>query len=290
MCWCIIGGCISYPLRPILNDVIYDIIEQINNGLIDLHMAFFLKKLIASWLLPLPLGLLLIVIGLILLWFNKLKSSFCWIAIGALLIFICSLNITPKLLLSHLEDQYPVYTDTNQSIQTIVVLGASTQGLSKAPPNTRLNSSALARLIEAIRLYHWLNHSNNHPKLILSGGKVFNAPASAIVMKNIAEMLGIPRKDMIIEKGSKDTHSEAMYLKTKLKNTPFLLVTSAYHMPRAMMLFKNQGLHPIAAPTQFIAQQFRLQKGSNYAPRAANLARCDIAIHEYLGTWWAKLT
>ena len=252
-------------------------------------MAFFLKKLIASWLLPLPMGLTAIFLGLILLKFKHFKTSLYVIAAGALLILVCSLNITPNWLLAHLENQYSVYIDTNKTIKNIVVLGASTQKLAHTPPNTRLNSSSLARLIEGIRLYHVLMKHTPHPKLILSGGRVFNAPASAVVMENTAEMLGVPSQDIIIEKGSQDTRSEAKYLKKQLQSAPFLLVTSAYHMPRAMLLFTQQGLHPIAAPTQFIAQQFSLQQGNNYAPRAANLARCDIAIHEYLGMLWAKI-
>ncbi len=78
-----------------------------------------------------------------------------------------------------------------------------------------------------------------------------------------------------------------LYLKKIVGNHPFILVTSAYHMPRAMALFTAQHMHPIPAPTQFIGlTQLSIK---TVIPNASSLFLSDLAIHEYLGLWWAKI-
>lgn len=141
------------------------------------------------------------------------------------------------------------------------------------------------------------NTSNNNKPLnlthsitlILSGGQVFGAPAVAGFMRNAALFLGVPNTAIKLENGSQDTAQEARLLKHKLGQAPFYLVTSAYHMQRALWLFQSAGLHPIAAPTQYLTLQNPIQPGRTWIPSSTNLSYSDIAIHEYIGLWWAKL-
>ena len=124
--------------------------------------------------------------------------------------------------------------------------------------------------------------------LVLSGGRVFGSPAEAGVMQNIAVILGVNVNDIKLEAGSRDTHEEALYLQKQLGKQPFLLVTSAYHMPRAMALFTKIGLQPIAAPTQYMSDVDSTRVDA-YLPSSNYLVMSDVAIHEYLGIWWGKL-
>ena len=64
------------------------------------------------------------------------------------------------------------------------------------------------------------------------------------------------------------------------------MVTSATHMPRAMILFKSLDLNPIAGPTNFYKREFN---GYFSAPNNGSIRRSTIAMHEYLGTLWAKV-
>ncbi len=184
---------------------------------------------------------------------------------------------------NHLEDQYHPLTTLPSNVNYIVVLGGGSGGRYRYPPNTRLSSASLSRLIEAIRLHR----QNLNTTLILSGGRVFGSPAEATVMNNTAIALGIARNHMIVEAGSKNTRQEALRLKSTLQSKPFVLVTSASHMPRAMALFKKLGMHPIAAPTQYLAKQNRYSL-KYYLPSVVSLIHSDIAIHEYIGDLWAK--
>ncbi len=248
-------------------------------------MPFFLKKLISVLLQPLSISLILLLIGFCsLLWTRWRKTGISLLISGAVVLLIFSLNPIGSGLLNHLEDQYQPLVTMPSNVKYIVVLGGGSGGRYRYPPNTRISSASLSRLIEGIRLYRQAPNTT----LILSGGRVFGSPAEATVMNNTAVALGVARNHMLIEAGSKDTRHEALRLKSILKNKPFVLVTSASHMPRAMALFKKLGMHPIPAPTQYLAKQ-NCYSLRYYLPSVSSLIHSDIAIHEYVGILWSQI-
>jgi len=251
-------------------------------------MDFLLKKIAANILLPLPIALILLFIGLLFFWFSKKRLiSGSFLSLGFLVLLIFSFSPLPNKIVNSLESQYQPIKILPRNIDDIVVLGGGIRRKTDAPPNTQLSSASLSRLIEGVRLYHLYNKQHQPVKLILSGGRVFGNMAEAGVMENIAEILGVKPSDIILEAGSRDTSEEAKYLKSQLQSKSFLLVTSAYHMPRAMSLFKNQGLHPIAAPTQYVINK-DVNDIKDYIPNAKAMVIGDIGIHEYLGQLWAR--
>lgn len=223
------------------------------------------------------------------LWLCKRKVfPALFFTLGTIVLITFSSTPVPYTLISHLESQYKPLAFAPDNVKAIVVLGGGISGNKDYPPNTRLNSSSLSRLVEGIRLYKQLTYQGNYPQLILSGGRVFNAPSEAGKMRNTALMLGVDAHDIHIEDGSKDTHQEVNYIKPLMGDAPFILVTSAFHMPRAMALFKKQGLNPIAAPTQFLSFSNVYSPKSNVG-NASALVVSDLAIHEYFGLLWAKI-
>jgi len=248
-------------------------------------MLFWLKKTGELFLLPLPMGLFLIIIGLLI--YRARRISIVCRLIGFLIILVFSLWPTANFLINPLQSQYSPLLNIPTTVSKVVVLGGGVSGGKNYPPNIRLASASLSRLIEGIRVFKVLQTTNPNTQLILSGGRVFQSPAVAGKMGNTAEILGVDRKNIVLEDGSTDTHQEAVFLRKTLGENPFILVTSAYHMPRAMALFKALHMHPIAAPTQFIGTHTMLS--SWFIPDAGALTSCDTAIHEYLGIWWARL-
>jgi uncharacterized SAM-binding protein YcdF (DUF218 family) len=249
-------------------------------------MNFVTQKFFSALLLPIPLCILCALIAIILFTLHK-KTCFRWGCVfsGAsfAILLLFSLPILPTYLLSRLENHYSPITQVPQDIKRIVVLGAGNGGTKSGPPNDKLSAASLARLVEGIRLYKQIPDSS----LILSGGRVFGSPPDSDTMNNVASLLGVSPKDVIIENGSQDTYHEALNLKKILGQAPFLLVTSAYHMPRAMALFEHQGMHPIAAPTEFLLAKKRYTI-KRYFPNANYLVYSDIALHEYLGLIWSQ--
>lgn len=251
-------------------------------------MLFWLKKIFSQCLLPLPFGLFWILLGILLLLSRHAKKlQKIGLCLGFLILFLFSLYPVSFALLNHLQSQYLPFIRPFEPVNNVVVLGGGVSGNKNFPPNLTLNAASLSRLVEGVRVYRIIAKDHPQARLILSGGRVFQSCSIAGKMQNTARMLGVPSHHIILENGSRDTHDEAVLMQTMLGKQPFVLVTSAFHMPRAMALFQSLGMHPIAAPTQFFtpvrAPLFE------WIPNANNLSMSDIAIHEYLGMLWANM-
>jgi uncharacterized SAM-binding protein YcdF (DUF218 family) len=250
-------------------------------------MDFYLRKLLSAYALPLPITLTLILVGLLLAWRYK-KTGLTIASIGWVALFVFSLIPVSNTITHSLEKSYKPLLRVPSNVRYIVVLGGGVRvnpGI--APANTQLGSSSLSRLVEGIRLYRLMQRQGQPAKLILSGGSVFNSPRVSGVMRNTAVMLGVPRSDLILERGSKNTYQEAQLLKRTLKKRPFALVTSATHMQRSLALFRAAGTSPIPAPTQFLARSYEYIAGKHVIPSSKSLVNDDLSIHEYLGMLWA---
>ena len=157
---------------------------------------------------------------------------------------------------------------------------------SDASAQCQIGSSSLARLIEGIRIHHELPGST----LLLSGGAVFDPVPEAETMAAVARMLGVSPDDLVLESQSKDTGQQAQFLQAIIRNDRCVLVSSAIHMPRAMLVFEQKGLRPIPAPTDFGDWMRKETNPYRFFPRAGELRKVETAVHEYLGLLWAKVT
>ncbi len=119
--------------------------------------------------------------------------------------------------------------------------------------------------------------------VLVSGGEAFasGAPRSeADAMADLLEELGVSPQRILRETGSRTTAENAALSATGTGAGPWLLVTSAFHMPRAMGTFTKAGHHVIAAPTDWRVsddQPFLLFSVSD------NLKKADLGVREYLG-------
>lgn len=231
-----------------------------------MEIGFILKKLVSTFVMPMSFGLILFLIGLILLFKNQIKYSKVLLTFSLIWMFLFGQVHFSNLLLKPLESQYKTLKIIPNDVKYILLLGGD-----------RYN-----RGWEALRLYHLIPNS----KIITSGyggsGKTPEAILSAEQLINS----GIPKDDIIVHPKPKDTKEEAVKIKKVLKDERFILITSASHMPRAMAIFRNEGLNPIPAPTTYwIENKNKLNDISN----GQGLYKSDIAWHEYLGLIWGKI-
>lgn len=89
-------------------------------------------------------------------------------------------------------------------------------------------------------------------KLVVTGKGVAKERTEASVMKELAQSLGVPEERIITEEESRNTREHSMNLFPIVGDHPFILVTSALHMPRAMHAFRKYGLNPIPASTHHL--------------------------------------
>jgi uncharacterized SAM-binding protein YcdF (DUF218 family) len=245
---------------------------------------FVFKKIVSCFLVPLPLIILILLVGIFLLWFTrKQKMGKIITSFGVVLIIIFGYRAFTDLLILPLERTYPKYESSSMPINYVVVLGGGSDSDNQLPISSQLNGHSLTRLVEGIRIYR----ESPGSALILSGYGGNDKKSNAEVMADVAISLGVPKDDIIQETLSRDTHDEAVLIKEIVKNEPFVLVTSAVHMKRAMMLFRKQKTNPIPAPTDYLA--ISKNRAIIELPSSDGYMQADSAFHEYLGILWAKI-
>lgn len=241
--------------------------------------GFFVKKLITFFVEPLGLTMSLLIIGIVLVFLNKTKLSKVFLSLSFSILFLFSYPPFSNFLVQNLENKYQKY-DYKISVKYIHVLGGGHNTDISQPISSHLSDASTKRVLEGIILYKKMQNA----KIIFTGyaGKT-NTP-TAIMNAKLAIELGVNEDDLIINGLPKDTKEEAEFTKTIVGDEPFVLVTSASHMPRSMMLFESLGMHPIAAPTYFKKKDIY-----SYLPSARALDKSRMAMHEYIGILWAKL-
>ncbi|MBT3881311.1 MAG: envelope biogenesis factor ElyC [Candidatus Scalindua sp.] len=257
---------------------------------------FILKKIISSFLYPFPISLLLSFLGLYLLWFTtKQRAGKILVSVGLVILTLFSYGIIVNKLLRPLERQYDKFEIKNPStvskeedestIKFVVVLGGGHCSDPELPLISQIGRSALVRLIEGIRIYR------KYPgaKLLLSGSGGNDPFSNAEMMARVAREIGVSEGDIILESKSQDTKDEALFIKPIVGNEPFVLVTTASHIPRSMALFKKLGMNPIPSPVGHSVSGNQGLSFYSFIPNAGNHGKAELVIHEYLGMTWAKL-
>lgn len=228
------------------------------------EMSFVLKKFISIWLSPLMMGLVLFALGLFFLFTQRMKRAKVTLIVSFVWLFVIGYSPFANFILAPLETQYPRLTHyESTNIKYILLTGGDFDG----------------RAYEAVKLYHRLYGA----KIITSGfldseGELSEASINA--RKLIS--LGVAKQDIVMQHHSRDTQEEAQYIKEIVGDDWFILVTSAYHMPRAVSDFRQAGLNPIPAPTDFLARPINLLTG----PNGYEAMKTERAFHEYFGLIW----
>lgn len=241
----------------------------------------WLKKLISYFMMPFPLGLLLAVAGLLLLWLTaRQRTGRALVTAGAAVLLLCSWYPTSQWFLSPLHRR-PALTDPAAAAgaRWVVVLGGGYEARETVPATSRLSSYTLERLVEGIRVYRKLPGA----KLIMSGRGYGELPTEAAVMQQAAEALGVPAADILQEGESDDTPDEARLIRPMVGNDRIVLVTSGVHMERSVRLFEKQGMTVVPAPAGFWPEHF------DPWPSSDRLGWVQGAEHERLGILWARL-
>jgi len=242
----------------------------------------FVSKLFTALILPPGC----IIIGLIIMILTLPRKS-KWKPIP-LIVVIYAISIQPvsDFLLLPLENAYPPVAENEavknnelKDIQAVVVLGAGSIMLSpEAEGHDSLSSDAFKRAVYGFEL------SNTHKlPVIFSGGKVFDygQESEAETAERLHQSLGFKEK-FTAESESRNTWENSVKVaRMEIKNV--ILVTSAYHMKRAMYCFEKNRVNVIPAPTDYKCDRGRKYGFLSFLPSISSLSGCYTALHEYIG-------
>lgn len=211
-------------------------------------------------------------------WFVYRKKNFriWWCYVGVVFILVGSTSYVPKRLIKTIEDAYrPINLSELNKDQSfyILVLGSGSTSDAHLPPNMNMTSTALVRLAEAIRIV------NECPKATLvtsASPKLPELKSQAQMAKETAMVLGVESTRIKTLDTPKTTLEEAKAFKKRFGlNTNLILVTSALHMPRALKIFKDQGLAPLPAPTDYVYKKDPGSYNGFTLPRLSSLGLTD---------------
>jgi len=236
---------------------------------------FFLKKLISYFILPPGIY---IVAFLLIYFLAKGKFLKRFALLCALSLYLISVEPVKDMLIYPLENYYKIPKVLEGDV--IVVLGGGVYN------NGRLKASSFKRLITAFLLYRKLKKP-----IILSGGASINVIPEAEVMKELLKSFGVPEKEIYTDVRSRDTFENAKFVKKmcegRLKCEKVILVTSGFHMPRAVGVFRKAGLEVIPYPTD-LKFEGRYNVYS-FFPKYSVFYDSSIAIREYIGLLFYKI-
>ncbi|MFT7823226.1 MAG: ElyC/SanA/YdcF family protein [Sulfurimonas sp.] len=228
--------------------------------------AFLLKKAIGWLLMPMPIAAAIFLSALWALWRKRHKRAKYFLSAGILWLGLVSHAYFSSLLLGPLESRYSRLEEVPPDTKYILLLGGDKE----------------RRAWEAIRLYQKLENA----RIITSGYSMHDEISDAYKTMRLLKEAGVKGEDIIMQEEVKDTKEEAIRMKQRVGADPFLLVTSAYHMPRSMLLFQKEGLHPVAAPGDF---NDRGDDSIWSLFQAKHLQKTERALHEYIGLLWTFL-
>ena len=238
-------------------------------------------NLLTIFVYPLNQVLLLACIALVLLQRRRLRAAFIAMGTAAFWLYLCSTSLFANSLMAYLERQFvPRAMSVIEPAQVIVLLGGAIRGDTHMGTLPDLNQQA-DRLVAALALYK----AGKAPRVLLSGGGHPEDRSEAAQMRDLLEVMGVPATAMILETSSRNTHDNARYSAQLLALRDvksILLVTSAFHMPRAAAAFRAQGLDVVAAPTDF-QRLVSAGEGVGLVPGIRNLNRTTLALHEIVG-------
>lgn len=249
-----------------------------------------LSSFLASLIIPLNLCIALLVVGAALVIARWRKTGLFIAASGLVWALFWSLPASSLWAGGRLEQLHPhTLPDALPQTPAIVVLGGNTA-------NNRQNwfepydaKTASARIDTAALLYR----TGRAPRIVLSGAALDGSISEAEMMARSLHQQGIPDSALILETDSYTTYENAVYtghLLAERDISKVLLVTSALHMPRAMAVFRKQGITPVAAPSRPQIVVPDDPSFSFWQPNARALSASRSIIKEYAGllVYWLR--
>lgn len=255
-------------------------------------MFFVLSKMVWFAVSPVNLAILLALLAALLA-FTRFARLARWVGVIALAaLALMAFSPLPRLVMWPLENRFPQQQAAKGPVHGIVVLGGA---IGVARGDVVMNSAA-ARMTKAVEL------ARLHPeaKLVFTGGAAnLISPVTkteADGAQLLFDGLGLPRERMILEDKSRNTRENAIFTRDLVQAKPgerWLLITSAWHMPRAMGVFRKAGFDIEAFPVDFLteAELSKFVRVSGRAPRGLSIA--DDGFKEWVGLlayWLAGYT
>lgn len=205
------------------------------------------------------------------------------VVVAAILFALCGFSPLGAWLTIPLEQRFERPAVVGNVTGIILLGGYEDTSIATARRTITVNEAS-DRLLEAVLLLH----AHPEAKLVLSGAWATLLPNDVDATASVVDFLtrsGIPRSRIVSEPRSRNTYENAVFSRRLLSPTPadrYVVVTSAYHMPRAIGAFRAAGMSVIGWPSDYRTRGWS-DASSPFQFAIQGLERVDLAIREWLG-------
>lgn len=243
-------------------------------------MLYVLKVIYSTFFVP-PGIFLVLLFALTARLYCRQRQSAAMLFISTVLFYLCTIPAVADPIIRSLEARYtPPAAFRGDAI--VLLGGGATMDTPNIDGHGHLSGSAANRLLTAAQLYH-----KYHIPILASGGKVLETTGTeAEISRTILLGLGVPADKIIVENQSLNTTQNAEYSKKLLDSYGYsqpVLVTSAFHMPRAVLQFQKAGVIVTPWPTDYQANVHSLISWFDFVPSSSALTNIALSTKEYLG-------
>lgn len=245
-----------------------------------------LSKFLALPLYPLGMVFILQLTGIFLLWMKKRTIATGVFISGFLLLFTFSLSPVAHYLARALEKKFIQEYPPNGSCSAIVILGGGGSPHTLSKKYVEINDAG-DRLLHGARMFRM----GIAPRIITTGkdagtalfDPICEGEQNAMVLRD----MGIDSSVILVEKQARNTHEHAPNIARMLDSLhldkTILLVTSASHMYRSVLVFRKYGFKVYTAPTDFQTSERTISRSTEFFPSIWALELSTVALHEYYG-------
>ncbi|MER8489187.1 YdcF family protein [Mesorhizobium australicum] len=246
-------------------------------------MFYYLSKIFWFVIQPLNLTIFLLSAGLLAGMVGRRRLAVSGGVLAFLILALPAWTSLGAMMLNPLEERFP-RPPLPKKVDGIVVLGGGFEGaINLARRGYELNSSG-DRMVETAILARRFPQA----KVVVSGGNgslFFDGEGDADTAPRLLEALGVPADRLLLEDKSRNTYENAVFSRELVKPKPgetWLLVTSAFHMPRAKALFDKAGFPTVQWPVDYRTSG-REGVGLFRDNAADSLQNTTIAVREWIG-------
>jgi uncharacterized SAM-binding protein YcdF (DUF218 family) len=216
-------------------------------------MFFYVSKAFWFFAQPFNFALFVLAAGLIATLLGRKRLAAVATLVATLVLAVCAWTSLGALLMHPLEERFHKPAELPEHVDGIVVLGGGLEGAINLVRGGYEMNSGGDRFVEAVLLARRFPQA----KILVSGGVgtvLAESEGDADTAVRFLSAFGIPRERLIFEDRSRNTAENAAFSKQMVNPKPeenWLLVTSAFHMPRSVGLFRKVGFPVIPWPVDY---------------------------------------
>lgn len=248
-------------------------------------MFFYASKTLGFFTQPSNFLIVIGIVGFVLLLLKRYRFGTSLVGFSGLMLAIVGFSPLCNILLLSLSERFPRWQDDGRTPDGIIVLGGTIDADASVVRNSLEMNSAGERITAMLELAQRFPQA----KIVFSGGSssmIETTMSEAPVAGDVLKRFGVDPARIVLENDSRTTDENAVFSARMLQPKPgqrWLLVTSSWHMPRSIGVFRKAGFADIEAyPVDWRTRGW-IDATETSDTASFGIARADLAMHEWVG-------